>query len=289
MFRILWHFWELQDRMREARAWVAQLLPIVDSLDPHPRAELLWAGLVTAIEVGDDPAALAARGRLGSLLESIQDPYLHAVSQLVMAWSAPIADDLDGALRGALDSLEALRGQDEPYWTAVALATTGFVETAAGRSDDATRHMSECRDLADRLENSWLAAISRVWLGTLALMRNRLDEAGALLDEALELSLATNSTNIVTLCLVGFARLALKEGDAERAALLTGAAEGLRRRVGMRVWPTLRRGEAELGVQIRETLEADRFEEAFAAGSRLHQREAVAVIRNARGAVTPVS
>jgi predicted ATPase len=289
MFRILWHFWELQDRMREARAWVAQLLPIVDSLDPHPRAELLWAGLVTAIEVGDDPAALAARGRLGSLLESIQDPYLHAVSQLVMAWSAPIADDLDGALRGALDSLEALRGQDEPYWTAVALATTGFVETAAGRSDDATRHMSECRDLADRLENSWLAAISRVWLGTLALMRNRLDEAGALLDEALELSLATNSTNIVTLCLVGFARLALKEGDTERAALLTGAAEGLRRRVGMRVWPTLRRGEAELGVQIRETLEADRFEEAFAAGSRLHQREAVAVIRNARGAVTPVS
>ena len=68
-------------------------------------------------------------------------------------------------------------------------------------------------------------------------MRGRLDEARALIDEALDLSLAARSTRFVTLCLAGYARLALAEGDPERAARLKGAAEGLRRRVGLPAWP----------------------------------------------------
>src|SRR5262249_43813028 len=38
LFRILWTFWELRDRMREARDWVEQLLPSADSLAPATRA-----------------------------------------------------------------------------------------------------------------------------------------------------------------------------------------------------------------------------------------------------------
>ena len=74
----------------------------------------------------------------------------------------------------------------------------------------------------------WLTAGSRVQLGILAVLRGRLDEARALLDEALDLSLAARSTPFVTLCLSGYAQLALAEGDPDRAALLEGAAEGLR-------------------------------------------------------------
>jgi len=46
------------------------------------------------------------------------------------------------------------------------------------------------------------------------------------------------------------------------------------------VWPSLRRSEAELVDQVRQALGADRFEKAFAAGSRLHLREAVAAVRD---------
>jgi hypothetical protein len=85
---------------------------------------------VTATEVGDD-AALSARQRLAPLVDGIQDPFLHAVCQLAMAWSSAIFGDLDGdlggALRGALASLEQFRGQDEPFWTAAAVATAAFV------------------------------------------------------------------------------------------------------------------------------------------------------------------
>jgi predicted ATPase/class 3 adenylate cyclase len=284
LFRVLWLFWSARDHLGEARAWIDQLLPATDALDPQARAELAWTALVTADEVGDDQSVLAARQRLGPLLAGIDDPFLQAVSELAMAWTAPIVGDLDGALRGALASLEQLRGQDEPFWTALALGTAGIVETTVGRHGDAQRHLREARDLGKRFDYAWLAAWSRVELGTLAVVRGRLEEARALLEEALELSLAAHSTRSVTLCLAAFARLALVEGDAERAALLAGAAEGLRRRVGLRALMLLRRPEAELVAQARRALGEDRFEEVFAAGARLTQQEAVAAARDQRGA-----
>jgi hypothetical protein len=76
----------------------------------------------------------------------------------------------------------------------------------------------------------------QVQLGILALVRGRLEEARALLDEGRELSLATRSTRNVTLC---------------------------------------------LGV--------DRFDQGFAAGTRLNRREAVAAVRDPRGDGTAAS
>src|SRR5262249_60798803 len=131
---------------------------------------------------------------------------------------------LDDALREALVSLEELRDKDEPFWTAVAVLSACLVETAMGRYDGAVRHAQEVSDLAARFDYAWLAAWSRVQLGKLAVVQGRLDEGHALLDEALELSLATHSTRSVTLCLAGFARLALSEGDPERAAAVAGGA-----------------------------------------------------------------
>jgi predicted ATPase len=286
LFRVLWLFWFLRDHLGEARSWVGQLLPTADSFDLQARVELVWTAAATGVEVGDDQAALAARERLAPLLGGIGDPYLRAVSQLVTAWTSGIVGDFDGALQGASDSLEQLRGQDEPFWTALAAYTTGLVEMTIGRYDEALTHLTEMRDLAERLDNPWLAAVSRVYLGTLAVAQGRPQEARAPMDEGLELSLAAHSTRSVTLCLSAFARLAFVEGDPQRAALLAGAAEGLRRRAGLRAWPLLRRGEAELIAQVRQTLGPDRFDQVFAAGSRLSQQQAVVGVRDRRGAGT---
>jgi predicted ATPase/class 3 adenylate cyclase len=279
LLRVLWLFWELQDHMAELHGWVGQLLPAVGTLAPQARAELLFTAAVTAVEVGDDPAALSARQRLAPLLDGIDDPFLRASCQLALAWTSTIAGDLDGALREASASLAGLRGQDEPFWTASAGLTVGSLEATVGRHDDALHHLTEVRDLAGRFDNPWIAAIGRVGLGTLALERGELEEAQALLDEALSLSLAAHSTRSVTLCLTAFARWALMAGDSERAALVAGAAEGQRQRAGLRTWPILRQGEADLVDQARQALGADRFDQVFATGARLTQREAVAAVR----------
>ncbi|HEY7104464.1 MAG TPA: DUF4062 domain-containing protein [Mycobacteriales bacterium] len=283
MVRVLWLFWFLRDHLGEAVSWVGQLLAADDSLDLEARTELTWTAAATGLEVGDDRMALAARERLASLVDGIDDPYLSAVSRLVIAWSAGIDSDFDSYLRGAVVSLEQFRAQDEPFWTAIAAYTAGLVESTIGRYDDARQHLTEMRELAESLDNAWLAAVSRVYLGTIAVAQGRLEEARAPMDEGLELSLAAHSTRSVTLCLAAFARLAFVEGDLRRAALLAGAAEGLRARVGLRPWPLLRRDEAALVDQLREAL-GDQFDEPYTTGSTLSQQEAVAAVRAARSA-----
>jgi hypothetical protein len=139
------------------------------------------------------------------------------------------------------------------------------------------------RELAERFANVRLTAASRVQLGRLAVTRGRPEEARALLDEGLDLSLAIHSSRNVTLCLGAFAELAFADGDPARAARLMGAAEGLRRRAGLRAWPTTSRG-TELVDQVRRTLGADRFDQEVAAGSQLSRREAVDLTRDHRGA-----
>ena len=82
-------------------------------------------------------SALAARQRLAPLLAGIEDPFLHAASQLALAWTLPITGDFDGALREVTVALEELRAQDEPVFTVLAAFTAGSLDIALGRYDHA--------------------------------------------------------------------------------------------------------------------------------------------------------
>ena len=77
-----------------------------------------------------------------------------------------------------------------------------------------------------------------------------------------------------------------RRATRDRAALLEGAADGLRRRVGLPAWPHLRRVEADLLAQVRHRLGASQFDQAFSAGTGLTQREAVAIVRDQRSSGT---
>jgi hypothetical protein len=286
LFRAQLPFWLLaNDILGQARGWIGQLLAAAGSLDPQARAELLWAAAATANQAGDGPAALAASQELAPLLTEIDDPYLHAVSLLAMAWAATIVCDSGGAFRQACAALAELRCQDEPYWTAVAVVTVGSYEVADGRYHDAHRHLTEAGGLAQRFGYAWLGTFTQVQLGTLAVARGRLNEARALLDEGLAASLAAYSTVSVTLALCAFALLAFAEGDLERAVLLAGAVDGIRQRAGLEVWPAVLRQEAVLAAQIRQALGADAFDHGYAAGVRLNRRDAVATARDSAPAL----
>jgi hypothetical protein len=179
---------------------------------------------------------VAAKGRLEPLLGGFDDPFLESVAHVAMAWVLPIVDDFDGALREASLSCEHLRDQDEPFWTAMAIDTFGEVEMATGRLDDALPHLRQVREMSQQFDNAWLG-VSWSQLATLAIMQGRLEDARALLDDGVTMSLEVESTVGLTLCLAAFARLAFVSGTPDRAAVTLGAAEGLRRRVGIRVWP----------------------------------------------------
>jgi ATP/maltotriose-dependent transcriptional regulator MalT len=279
LFRVLWPFWALRG-YPGVRPWLEQMLPEAGSLDTRARAELLWTAGITAIDMGDDEAAQQAVQGLKPLLAEIRDPFLRATSELIIAWSLPISGDFDEAWREAAESLDQLRHQDEPVFTVIAAFTVGLMETDIGRYHDARRHLGEVSDLADAYGIPSLVAGSRVQLGVLDILAGRVDQARATLDEALELSLATRNVPFVTLSLAAQARLALAEGNPEQAALLQGAVDRLRRRAGLQAWPMLRQGEAEAAAQVRRALGARRFNQVFDTGTKLSQRDAVAVLKD---------
>lgn len=281
IFRILWLFWQMRDRMPEGRVWIQELRLRADELNDRGQTELLLISAVTAAEVGDDDGALVALEGLKRLEERIEDPYLESAAQLAVSWIVPMGD-FDGALQAASTALDALRQQNVPFkgWAAL---TVGLLEMTLGRDDAARAHLTEANELGGQFGNHWLESSARTQLASLAVRAGQLEEARALLMDSVDASEdAKLSTQTVTFSLVAFARLALAEGDARRAAMALGAADGLRKLAGLRAWPSMRRGEAELVNLVAQKLDPEVFRHAFAAGSELNRRQAVALVRSGR-------
>ncbi|HET6752501.1 MAG TPA: hypothetical protein VFH23_00955, partial [Jiangellaceae bacterium] len=278
IFRILWLFWQMRGRMPEGRGWTEELWLRADALDDRARAELLFTSAVTAVEVGDDDSALAAVEGIERLEGRIDDPYLVSAAQLAVSWILPIVDDFDGALQAASTALDGFRKQNEPFMAFAAL-TVGMLEMRLGRDDAARASLTEVNELGGQFGNNWLESAARSQLASLAIRAGHLDEARALLVESVDASGDTQLSTPVGFALVAFAELALAEGDERRAAMALGAADGLRQRARLRAWPSTRRGEAELVTRVTQDIDPDVFNDAFAAGSKLNQREAVALVR----------
>jgi ATP/maltotriose-dependent transcriptional regulator MalT len=248
-------------------------------LDDRAQAELLFTSAVTAVEVGDDDSALAAVDGLERLEGRIDDPYLESAAQLAVSWILPIVDDFGGALQAASAALDGFRQQNDPFMAFAAL-TVGMLQMTLDRHADAHAHLTEVKELGSQFDNNWLESSARAQLASLAVRAGRLDEARALLVESVDESEDTElSTLNVTFSLVASAQLALAEGDAHRAAMALGAADGLRRPAGLRAWPSTRRREAELVTRVKQEINADDYTEVFAAGSELSHRQAVALVR----------
>jgi predicted ATPase len=278
IFRILWLFWQMSGRMPEGRAWIAEVQRRADTLDDRSRAELLFTSAVTAVEVGDDDSALAAVDGLRQLEGRMDDPYLESAAQLAISWILPLVDDFDGALDKASAALEGFRRQNEPFMAFAAL-TVGVTEMRLGRDDAARAHLTEVDELGAQFDNNWLTSTARAALAALAVRAGRFDEARTFLVESVDAGDTEVSTLSLTLSLVAAAHLALAQGDARRAATALGAADGLRRRAGLRAWPSSRRDEADLLTRVAQEIDARDYDEAFAAGAELGHREAVTLVR----------
>lgn len=86
-------------------------------------------------------------------------------------------------------------------------------------------------------------------------------------------------TSELTFSLVTYAELALAEGELIKAARALGAADGLRKRIGLRTWPSMRPGEVAILGKVKEAVDPQDFDAAFASGSLLTRREAIAFVR----------
>jgi predicted ATPase len=281
MFRLLWWFWQLRDRMGEGQAWITELLRRDDTLGDTARFELLLTAAVTAIEVGDDDQALAAGREIEAFDAPVDDPVLTAWAHLSLAWIRPIEGDLDGAIEAGNRSLEGFRGLAEPFMTGSALMTVAMLEVTRGRADVARPYLEEVQKLGVHFHNSWLAAGAYVQFAVLATQEGRFDEAHSMLRSALSMADdGAMNTHTISFTLVAYAQLLVAEGKAGRAALALGAADGVRQRAGIRAWPSVRPSEALLLDWVEQELGAG-FAAQFARGTTFTRQEAVDLVTEA--------
>jgi ATP/maltotriose-dependent transcriptional regulator MalT len=278
MFRILWLFWQMRDRMPEGRAWIQELRRRADVLDDRARAELSLISVVTAMEVGDDEGALSEVTGIQRLEDRIDDPSLKSAAQLALSWVRPIHDDVEGALTSAIAALDGFRRQNDPFM-AWAAFTAGLLELALGRHDAARAHLTQASELGGQLGNDWLRATARTQLASLAVATGQLEEARTLLRDSVDAG-GELSTQALTFSLIAHARLALAEDEPREAALALGAADVLRQRAGLRPWPSTRRSEAELLARVAGILGPKVMEQVLTDGSRIDRAEAITFVRS---------
>ena len=279
LLRRLWLFWQMGDRMSEGRAWIEELRPRVDEGDLHARAEVLFTAAVTAVEVGDDEIALALLDEAAPLAGHVDDPQLESSLQLAIAWALPIVEDFEGAGRGGSGRARRLPAPERPV-RRVRRPDRRHAGDDRGRRRRGPRPSRRGRRARPAVRQQ-LAAVRarRTQLATLAVRAGDLEQARRLLASSVDASTrAPLSSLTLTFTLVAFAQLALAEGRPVDAATALGAADGLRRRAGLRVWPLARQAETELTGRVVAAVDPDRYRTAFAAGSELHAREALGLL-----------
>jgi DNA-binding CsgD family transcriptional regulator/tetratricopeptide (TPR) repeat protein len=232
----LWHFCWARGYLAEGRRWAEAILAGQD-VSKLARARAAWVVSTAALDQGDYAAAPACIEECLSLFRELDDPRGIARGLLVEGWAAPIQGDLQRAMDAHRESAEECRRAGDEQ--GVVLALTGLANTAtlAGEYDQARRFNEEALTLARLLGDVHSQAQVLEALGLVAVEQGDTGLARAHFAESIPLCLAVGSLELLCYCLVGLAGVALAEGGLERAAQLLGAAEGLRERSDLGVWP----------------------------------------------------
>jgi hypothetical protein len=150
----------------------------------------------------------------------------------------------------------------------------GTISALLGRQDEAAAQLTEGIAVAELLGLPELVGANHTLRAIAHLSCDEVDEARRHLDQAVDASLYLEAT---AYCLEGYAAILLVEGAPTLAATALGAAEGLRERTGIHMWPIM-------GMALRDRLAAlevagPEAEAARFAGRQMSPTDALALIR----------
>jgi predicted ATPase len=214
-----------------------------------------------------------------------------------------LADELrlpefEAALHGRLGMLLSLQGQHQPAqallgralaeaeqlgWKAGLAWIRGLVGQAARRRgdlDEARLQLERALVWCREKDASAIAAPTLAWLGVVLELQGDLAAARSVHREGLEHASRIGDPRAVALALEGLAGVAGATGDAERAALLLGAAGAMRESAGGPLPPAERIDVDRIQAAARRVLGETRLGEHLRRGAALPADQAVALARS---------
>jgi predicted ATPase/DNA-binding SARP family transcriptional activator len=216
--------------------------------------ELISQSVTLAREIGDK--SLLARGLrgLGNALMQTDTAGARQALQESVALSRQIGDKL--RLAYTLDALGKIAEAQQDPASAVALC---------GESVALLRQISDRVNFAGPLHS----------LGQALLAQGEQQRAKELFTEGLKLAHQANDRLLVALNLMGFAGIALSRGRSKRAARLLAAGEALLSNIPASVWQRYNVNYQRHLKSVRDDLDANTFNAAWAGGQSLTESEAI--------------
>lgn len=274
----LFEFWYFRGLYTEGRSWLERALARPGGRSASHRAEALCAACKLAASHGDLRAATALLAEARTLAEQSRAPQLRPCIAYAEGLLALAEGEPDRAASHMERVVELTDSEPPGQLGLSALALLGFAHEVTGDHEQASEYYHKVLAItAPRGEVLHRAAALR-GLGVAAWRRGEWDRAHELLREAIRVNSGLNSAVLTALCLEALAWTAAATGDAERAAVFMGAAQG--------VWPegnemtsvfrNLRPTHAECELTTRRDLGDRRFDAVYQRGRDMDTETAVA-------------
>jgi predicted ATPase/class 3 adenylate cyclase len=283
MWPLLW----IEDRVDETVGWLDELRPHIDELPARLGAQVVQIDAFFTLEIGDFDRALRAGLESLERAAAVGDEELEARSRLIVAGTLP-AFDLDDPRIPELiaRAIEVFRERNDTVNLGYALNFSCSYHAAKGNLAAARAAIEEALILAGDVEALPLLPQSASALAFVELLSGDLDAAEQHLAVAVKELDTLPSREVMAYVLDAYGWLALARGRELAGLTALGAAEGLRERIGLRMWPLTAAQVAQIS-RLADSYEDPEAQAARRAGRELTPEAALAVVTAAHGSAGP--
>lgn len=311
----LWPFWEAHGYFKSGREWIERALAQASDADPILRGRGFSNAGALAYRSSDWPGAMVLMEQGIQLYRAHNYTAGIAAQLNNMAVMAYARGDYAVARRYHTESLELATVLNQQNEQALAHNGLGILAWALGDLDAAAIHYEQSLSLQraigniDRVSNvlnnlgtlakerqdysaariyleeslaytralglRWVTACALCNIADIARLQGDYATARAGLEESLQILHEVGSEHSVAVCLEGLAEVAAAESSGARAAVLFGAAESLRAKVGAPMTPTEAEGYAPSLSVARSEIGEQAFAANWGRGRALSLQQAV--------------
>jgi len=268
----LWLWWAARGRLAEGRRWLDVLLARETAPSAARAQGLVVAGYLALAATDPDTAVPLLEGGL-QLSRELGLPSTAALAVQYLGQAALFRGDLPAADRLLREAVEAHLAVQAPH-AAFCWADVGVVALLAGDLTGADEAFTASLELGAG-GDGWTRSHALWGLGLVRLDGGAPAASAELEERALLLMREVDDRSGVALCVEALAWAAAAAGDVERAALLTGAAEGVWHSIPAALPVPLLRYREACAATARRALGERRWTSAVAAGRTLGRAAAV--------------
>jgi predicted ATPase/DNA-binding SARP family transcriptional activator len=222
----IWRFLYVGGRLTEGRTWLEEAL--AETHEPTiPRVRALQgAGMLATSQNANEHGRKRIEEAL-ALARQLGDTWGIAASQNLLGTHSLLGGDEERAVALHDESVVLFREVGDQRMLSAATANLGVSAFSRGDYDRAVDLLEESLTIARSLQSTKDVAMMLNTLGLATLCQSHVDEGEALLRESLALAEQGEFKVVVLWGLEGLAAVAAARGEAERAARLLGASDGL--------------------------------------------------------------